>query len=201
MNQVDLNARPLAIKAGEEVTHDHLRQLETRIRQQSVFRGGPGIRQTVFPWGTITNYSQLGGTYIPQKFLPSVTAGSEGTFAVTWLRGLIAGVEPIIDRIPISGDPDTGAVPVLTVNPGDFAPDGSSNIFFRLFLTRAFEVSKISPLAFPGIPPAAPYQADKLALTVFSDGSIYRELETDQGFLPVSPKSNGLFIPCFWSKG
>ena len=187
----------LAIKNGETPTGAHVQALEKAITLNSL-SPGRGVRTVQLPWGTIPRYDggRGRGGFGSTIFAPSVTRTGEN-FEIRWQRGLIEGIEPTIDGVPISGK--DGVIPAFTVTPAAFSA-GEALIYFRLSLSTGWGVTKIEPFASAEAPGTQPYIADKLALILFADGTFWRAMVANQGHLAINRRPEGIAQHLFWAK-
>lgn len=195
----------LLVKQGEHVGDDKVRQLEAQIARQSALPGRD-VRRRILPWGTSMCFSGGGGVGGTSPiFAPTVARAGEDGFRVSWERGLIEGVEPKIDGVPISGKRDaTGKVivkpPVFTVPPSAFK-DGEAKIYFKGTVSTEWATTKLEPFASADVPASKDYTFYKLALLVFSDGTFWRALYSNQGHLAIGTTAgSGTATHLFWSK-
>ncbi len=192
----------LLLKRGEQPTAAHLNALNAHIAQQQSL-GGRGVRTRTFPWGTHTHYTGGGsggaGSALSEVFRPSIGGNRQTGYTVSWERGLIEGVEPTIEAVPISGDKETKRMPSYTVLPTAFGELGEAHIYFRLQLTTDYGIEKIEPIALPETPKAKKFTAYKLALILFEDGTHWRALNFNQGHLATN-RLGGLANHIFWAK-
>ncbi len=189
----------LLLKTGEQPTAAHLNALNAIIAQQQQL-GGRNVRRRIYPWGTHTHYTGSGGSAESSPiFGPSIGGSKSAGYTVTWERGLIEGVEPTIEGVPISGDKDTKKVPSFLVPPEAFGDTGEALIYFRLVLTTEYTVEKIEPFAARETPKSQDYVADKLALLLFEDGSHWQALQFNQGHLAIN-RHGGRAQHIFWAK-
>ncbi len=189
----------LLLKRGEQPTAAHLNSLSAAVAQQQPL-GGANVRRRSLPWGTHEHYSGgsgVGGT--SSIFRPSIGGNQRDGFTVSWERGLIGGVEPTINNVPISGARASGSVPIYLVPATAFSALGEALIFFRLQFASDFTIEKIEPFAAPEPPRSEDYAAHKLALILFADGSPWRALQFNQGHLAIN-RHGGKAQHIFWAQ-
>lgn len=176
-----------------------LQRLDAAIARQNRLPGR-GVRVRSYPWGRITNYDGQGGAGDSVIFAPSVARAGDD-FQITWQKGLINGVEPTIDGQPISKPlEDTGKPPFFTVTSGDFGDAGECLVYFRTTLDDGWFVKTIEPIAAGQTPPGQPRTFDKLALILYPDGTFWRALKMNVGFISINRKSNGEAQHIPWAK-
>ncbi len=97
-----------------------------------------------------------------------------GNYAVTFLRGLVNGVEPTIDGTPIGQADQNGNYPALTVTPANFGPDRLARIYVQCFLDKTYVVLSAKMIALATTPTALPWTRFKLIgfLVTDSAGSV-----------------------------
>lgn len=188
----------LILKNGEPVTAAHVTQLAALTTR--TFEPGVNVRQRVLPWGTIQNYDAKGGGFVSPYFAPTVSRSEDEGFSVSWQRGLIEGVEPTIEGVPISGDREKGTIPAFKVPKSAFGDAGEALVYFRLHLGEGYGITKIEPFAAPETPTIQPFLADKLALIIYEDGSFWRALVSNQGHLAINRRAGGLAQHIFWAR-
>jgi len=193
----------LLVKQGEEVGADKVRRLESLIARQSVLPS-PSVRQRRLPWGTINSYrAGAGGGGTSPIFAPQVTRQGKDGFRVTWERGLIEGVEPQIDGEPISGkraaNGNPGKPPSFFV-PADAFKNGEAKVYFRGTISPGWVITKMGPFASPDVPKQKPWTCDKLALLLFSDGTFWRALYSNQAHLAINRRTDGTAQHLFWAR-
>lgn len=164
---------------------------------------GPGTTHTELPWGTITVYrGGGGGSFSSPFFAPSVESREGGAFAITWQKGTIGGVEPVIPGdtdVPLSGT-DTLPPPSFLVPAEAFSPAGEALVYFELQITPNWIIERIVPVVFAAYPPEESWKARKLALLLRTDGTFWRALYSNQGWLAVNRRTNGRALQLFWGK-
>lgn len=192
----------LLVRQGEEAGPEKVRRLESLIARQGLLNT-PGVRLRKLPWGIIPSFrstSSAGGT--SPIFTPTVTRRGRDGFLVSWERGLIDGVEPQIDGVPISGaraNGEAGKPPVFFV-PSEAFKDGEAKVYFRGTIALGWIVTKLVPFASPEVPKTRPWSCDKLALLLFADGTFWRALYANQGHLAINRRTDGTAQHLFWSK-
>lgn len=191
----------LSLKNGEEPKTEHLRQLDAAIAAQQSLSGGRNVRHRWLPWGVHTHYDASGGIGTSPYFAPSVASADGGAWNIIWRRGTIGGAVPTIAGKEIGViDPATDGFPVFTVAPDKFNALGECYVYFRLFFKPTWFVEKIEPIAVDEMPQATAWRADRLALILYSDGTVWRDLVTNQGHMALNRRSNGMAQHIFWGK-
>lgn len=202
MNLNAASIERLLLKTGEQPTPDQINTLTALIVRQGLLRTSPRVRRRMLPWGVHEHFtgSGGGGGVVSPYFLPKVGSLGQGEFAVRWERGLIGGVEPTIDGVPISGHPKTGIQPKFVVPPVAFDTNGEARVYFRLSLAPDFSVRKVEPFASRLVPPLEPFAAYRLSFLLFEDGSFWRKLIANQGYRAINRQSSGHATHIFWPK-
>lgn len=197
---VPSDADALRLRPGEQPTSAHLDKLGAILDRRSPLRG-TNVRRRDLPWGTIHHFDGGGGTGGTSPiFRPSVTRRGQG-FAISFRRGTIGGVEPTIGGRLIGGtDAPNGVPPVYEIPSTAFNALGEAYIFFRLSFTQAWWIESIEPVAAPSEPDKSLWTAHRLAAIVFSSGSVWRALYTNQGHLALNGTPAGKATHIFWGK-
>ncbi len=189
----------LQIRPGDEVRAEHLLALEKALDAQEVL-AGPGVFPTVTPFGTVLEYRGGGGGYVSPYFAPSASIVTEGV-EVRFAKGLIAGIEPQIDGKAISApDGESGSTPALLIPEASFNALGESRVFFRLNITRDWEIQSIGVVASPEYLPDEAWVTHKLAAVVYRDATVWRQLVANQSWLAVSRRSTGRALHLFFAR-
>lgn len=179
---------PVRLKRGEEPTRGHLNALGAHLERQEPI-AGVNVRLTVTPWGTVHHHDADGGGggFASEIFAPSVRRAGAGVL-VSWKQGLIAGVEPSIDGVRISGEPGKRP-PALEVR--EFNEDGEALCYFRLRWSEAWVLKSVEAVALLEVPPLVGFEAHKLALIVFRKGGYWRALHSNLQHLALNPTGRG----------
>ena len=185
----------IEIKQGERVTDAHVRLLGAHLEASRPL-AGRGVFTEETPWGTHYSYRGQGGSYEPVIFRPSVSRRGQRAI-VKMAKGLIAGIEPAVNGIRISGDPETKKVPSVEI--GEWNERGEAYIYFRLSFRADWTYEAIEMVATKDVPVFKPWTAWKLALVVFKDRGHWRALHCNLNHLAVSRKTNGDANHLFWT--
>lgn len=184
----------MELKQGEQPTAAHVRQLDAAVAAQARL-GGPGVLLKRSPWGVATCYRAqggVGGTSI--IFAPSVRRVSGGLL-VTWQKGTIEGLPPTVDGAKIS-DGAAYMVPLSAFN-----SLGESNVYFRTTYETNWFPKLCEPFASADEPGGAAYQSDRLAMVLYSDGTFWRALYSNQGHLAINRRgATGMAQHLYWGK-
>lgn len=182
------------LRQGEKPTAAHLQALAQEIRRQTVIPG-IGVRTRSFYFGTIHNYYGQGGGggYVSDVFEPDVTS-TGSAFQVRWKKGLIGGIEPMIEDTVISDK----TRPALTVTGEHFNAEGEALVYFQLQIKSDWTLEKVVPIASREYLPDEAWRHHVLALIVYNDGGHWRKLHTSMRWLAANRRNNGRALHIVW---
>ena len=158
----------LAVGKGEAVSPEKFNALRSSIEERRNLLPGVGIRERVFPWGTIRSFEATLSGFTPTIWAASIYRWG-GKYQLTLGRGLVNGIEPVIAvdgaDVPISGDA-TGAIPRLEFSKDDFDSTGQALLYLKVELDSGggsgeWSVKRVSPVVLSA-PGGAAWTAYKL---------------------------------------
>lgn len=180
----------LQLRQGEPVTAKHIAAISAAANRTDT--SGLNVRERQLPWGKIRHYDGGSGGGTSAIFAPSAVRVAEG-FAVSFERGLIAGIEPSLAGIGISEiDPTTNKRPALIV-PVELLenPRAEVGIYFRVTFSKEWQAEKAEPFASIDAPKRAPWTFDKLACTLAKTGALWRSLYWNLGIESINRGGDG----------
>ena len=159
----------LAVGKGETVTPQKFNDLRKAVEERRNLLPGAGVRERVFPWGTIRSFDGSVGAFSPTIWAANIYRNGD-KYQLTLGRGLVNGVEPVLSAagadVPISGNAD-GVIPRLDFTKADFDANGQALLYLKVDLDGGdgsggeWLLKRISPVVLPA-PAGAPWTAYKL---------------------------------------
>ena len=161
---------------GEPFDARKVERLKRVVEANTPARGGPGVRIRKQPWGWTAKYSSS-SSFVPQTWRVAMTGAYPKNLAITIGRGLVGGIEPVIQDqngkwIPISGNPATKPPtppPQLAIPQSAFnQQQQQACLYLQATMisngdpTQEWFIQRVTPVALPGLPPLTPFTAFKL---------------------------------------
>jgi len=160
---------------GEPFDARKVERLKRVVEANTPARGGPGVRIRKQPWGWTAKYSSS-SSFVPQTWRVAMTGAYPKNLAITIGRGLVGGIEPVIQDqngnwAPISGDPMTNPPtppPQLAIPQSAFnQQQQQACLYLQATMIGSgnaedWYITQVQPIVLPGLPPLTPLTAFKL---------------------------------------
>lgn len=161
---------------------------------------GRGIRRRELPDGVIVSMDLRPVVADTPAFALTVSAGTEAN--TTLIRvgfGLVGGLEPQIDGIPITKESPEG-FPALKVKPADFDKQKRSRLYFKVVLNKDWSRKEVAIIASPTLPAAEPYTGFKLLGLLLNSGATFLQCATrNLGHATSERRESGTARHWFWA--